>query len=390
MKPMAYSTPYDYNTDTIYTLDEKFREVTDDRFLYCIQEQQKWNIEKANLFKARLHTSQQYTLMEIDRLNELDKTFNKEFPSDHRKYVNSVQEIVSKMRCTLSGLKKVISEFRDKGKTKKNVTLMDDSALFTGPYMKNVFGWDSYSDNSAQELLDELNAFLKDADTCINLAVKMLQDEAAIINDPEQAFPIYIHDYQHSVSGNRTMIKMIESQRPDLENDFVKALDEAEDVKKLIASLFHAFNRDIFNYNSACWAIHEGRKADLTTEESLIWGRENERKVKRLRILLDHILELPNQMENVIKWKGMLSGYFVMRLLKWCGWDGTKNTAMLDYITKRCSGVIGVVKMGAVIAEKLKYAHKDYNVDANEQQAFNKEIDTFIDNLIAKANSSAS
>ena len=387
---MAFSNPYDYNIDTIQTLDEKFREVTDDRFLYCIQEQQKWNIEKANLFKARLHTSHQYTLMEIDRLKELDKTFNKEFPSDHRKYVNSVQEIVSKMRCTLSGLKKVISEFRDKGKTKKDVSLTDDTALFSGPYMKNVFGWDTYSDNSAKELLDELNAFLKDADTCINLAVKMLRDEAAIINNPDQAFPIFIHDYQHSVSGNRTMIKMIESLRPDLENDFVKALEEAEDVKKLIASLFHAFNHDKFNYNSACWAIHEGRKADLTTEESLIWGRENERKVKWLRILLDHILELPNQMENVIKWKGMLSGYFVMRLLNWCGWDGTKNTAMLDYITKRCSGVIRVVKMGAVIAEKLKYTHKDNNVDANEQQAFNKEIDTFIDNLIAKANSSAS
>ena len=123
----------------------------------------------------------------------------------------------------------------------------------------------------------------------------------------------------------------------------------------------------------------------------MIWGIENERKVKRLRILLDHIPELPNHMKNVIKWKGMLSGYFMMRLLKWCGWDGSKNTAMLDYITKRCKGVIGVVKMGAVIAERRKYIiHKDNGVNYEEQNAFNKEIDAFIDDLIAKENSSAS
>jgi hypothetical protein len=182
---------------------------------------------------------------------------------------------------------------------------------------------------------------------------------------------------------------MIESQRPDLDNDFVKALEDAEDAKLFIASFFHAYTREQFVYNSACVAIHEGKKAELTKEESLIWGLDNERKVKRLRLLLDHILELSEKMDDVIGWKGMLKGYFIMRLLYWCGWNGTKNDAILNYITKRCKGTIEVVKMSAVMTEKRKLAHLTAHDDQAQQLAFNRRIDAFIDDLEEKATESS-
>ena len=119
----------------------------------------------------------------------------------------------------------------------------------------------------------------------------------------------------------------------------------------------------------------------------MIWGRENEEQVKRLRLLLDHIQEFiaANLMEGVVGWEGMLKGYFVMRLLYWCGWKGTKNDAMLNYITKRCEGVIGVVKMGAVLSEKRKLATLSNSEDENQQNAFNMVIDAFVDGLIQKS-----
>ena len=386
---MAYSTPYDYNDDSIRHLDEKFGEIDCDRFLYCIQVQQKWDIEKVNNFIAQLRTSHVYALRELDRLRELDKTYNKEYPTNHRRYVTTAQEVVSKMSSTLSGLKKVVAEFRNKGKNKKEVSIMDDTPLYDGPYMNNLFGWDSYKDQSARDLLHELNSFLQDAQECIDIAVKMIEDEIAISQDPETAYPIYMDNYHRSVSDSRLLIKMIESQRPDLDNGFVKALEEAEDAKLFIASLFHTFSREQFIYNSACVAIHEGKKADLTKEESLIWGLENERKVKRLRLLLDHILELTEEMDGVIGWKGMLKGYFVMRLLYWCGWDGTKNDKILNYITNRCKGTIEVVKMNAVMTEKRKLARLTSHEDQVEQLAFNRQIDAFIDNLEENATESS-
>lgn len=380
---MAYSTPYDYNEESIRKLDEKFSEIENDRFLYCIQDQQKWDIEKVNNFIAQLRTSHTFTLKELDRLKQLEPTYNKEYSTNHRRYITTAQEVVSKMTSTLSGFKKIVAEFRNKGKNKKDVTIMDDTSLYTGPYMKNLFGWDVYQDQSAQDLLNELNSFLEDATECIDIAMKMITDEIAISNDPDTAFPIYQKDYYRSVSDSRLLIQMIESQRPDLDNDFVKALEEAEDAKKLIASLFHAFNRERFAYNSACVAIHEGKKAELTKEESLIWGLENETKVKRLRLLLDHILEFAEENEKVIGWEGMLKGYFVMRLLYWCGWNGTKNESMLNYITKRCEGKIDVVKMGAVMTEKRKLAKNLSPTEDHDQQlAFNRQIDAFIDSFV--------
>ena len=385
---MAYSTPYDYNEDSIRRLDEKFSEIEYDRFLYCIQEQQKWDIEKVNNFIAQLRTSHLYALKELDRLKQLEPTYNKEYPTNHRRYITTAQEVVSKMSSTLSGLKKIVAEFRNKGKNKKDVSIMDDTSLYTGPYMQDLFGWDTYKDQSAQDLLQELNSFLEDAQECIDIAVKMIEDEIAISQDPETAYPIYLDNYYRSVSDNRLFIKMIENQRPDLDNDFVQALVQADDSKRFIASLFHSFNRERFNLNCACVAIHEGKKAELTREESLIWGRDNEVKVKRLRLLLDHILELTENMEDVIGWKGMLKGYFVMRLLFWCGWNGSKNEAMLNYITKRCKGVIGVVKMGAVMTERRKLTRLTAKEDKAQQLAFNRQIDTFINSLEEKASES--
>ena len=378
---MLYTTPYDYSEDSIRQLDEKFREIENDRFLYCIQDQRKWDIEKVNHFIAQLRTSHLYALKELDRLKELEPTYNTEYSTNHRRYITTAQEVVSKMSSTLSGFRKIVTEFRNKGRNKKDVTIMDDTSLYSGPYMKNMFGWDTYQDKSAQDLLTELNSFLEDATKCIDIAVKMITDEISISNDPDIAYPIYQKDYQRTVSDSRLLINMIESQRPDLDNDFVKAIEEAEDAKELIASLFHTFNRERFAYNSACVAIHEGKKAELTSEESLIWGRDNEAKVKRLRLLLDHILELPDMMDDVIGWKGMLKGYFVMRLLYWCGWNGSKNEAMLNYITKRCKGKIDVVKMGAVMTEKRKLIHLSPAEDNELQQAFNLKIDVFIDYL---------
>ena len=384
---MAYSTPYDYNEDSIAKLDEKFSEVSNDRFFYCIQDQQNWTIEKVNNVISQLRTSHLYTLKELGRLEELDKTYNKHHYTNHRKYVTTAQEVVSRMRCTLSGLKKVVTEFRNKGKNKKDTTLMDDTALYSGPYMQNAFGMETYVDTCVQDLQTELNSFLADAEKCVDKAMNMISDERTISQDPELAYALYQNDYTRSVADNHTLITMIDSQRPDLENDFVKALEKAEDAKKLIAQLYHHFNRDRFNYNSACIAIHEGHKVDLTREESLIWGREKEEQVKRLRLLLDHIQEFiaANLMEGVVGWEGMLKGYFVMRLLYWCGWKGTKNDAMLNYITKRCEGVISVVKMGAVLSEKRKLALLSKSEDGNRQKAFNEVIDAFVDGLIRKS-----
>lgn len=208
---MAYSTPYDYNEESIEQLDEKFSEIDHDRFLYCIQDQQKWDIEKVNRIIAQLRTCHIYAMKELERLRKLEPIYNKEYPTNHRRYVTTAQEVVSKMSSTLSGMKKITAEFRNKGKNKKDVTIMDDTALFSGPYMQDAFGWDTYKEMNAQDLLKELNSFLEDANECVDIAMRMIKEEIAIRQDPDSAYPIYMNDYNRSVSDNKLLLRMIES-----------------------------------------------------------------------------------------------------------------------------------------------------------------------------------
>lgn len=93
-------------------------------------------------------------------------------------------------------------------------------------------------------------------------------------------------------------------------------------------------------------------------------------------------MELAEQRDDVIGWEGMLDGCFVMRLLFWCGWNGSKNEALLNYITKRCEGKVNVVKMGAVMRHKRLLVTINNDDIRQQQDTFNAEIDAFVDAIM--------
>ena len=68
-----------------------------------------------------------------------------------------------------------------------------------------------------------------------------------------------------------------------------------------------------------------------------------------------------------------------MHLLFWCGWNGSKNEDLLNYVTKRCEGKIRVVKMGAVMREKRLLVKFDNAEITRQQEAFNRAMDDFVD-----------
>ena len=164
-----------------------------------------------------------------------------------------------------------------------------------------------------------------------------------------------------------------------------EATQEAEDVKALIASLYHEFNHSDWNHFCACKTISDGRKVGLTKEESLLFGKDNTEIVIRIRVLLDHIMELAEQRDDVIGWEGMLDGCFVMRLLFWCGWNGSKNEALLRYIKYKCNGKIDVVEMGTVMYHKRKVFRLDNEERYKQQNTFNAEIDAFVDAIMGNS-----
>lgn len=382
---MPYSSHIDASEETLRMLDEKFTPVQDDRFLYSLQ-QKKRDLEGLLTFNARLQLSYDYTLQEYNRLQELRKTYNQEYPTEHKKYFSTAVKLMSKMRSTLSAFKKIVDEFHPKkkrgAKYKEGVTAYERTPLYNGPYSQDLFGWEVYPERSVKDLFNNLNDYLKLAKSCLKLCLEVIDEEKAIRNDPERAYELYKDSFNRSVSGNRRLIDDMIKNNVYFDNDIVKVMEEAKDVKALIANLYHEFNHSDWNHFCACKTISDGRKVGLTEEESLLFGKDNTETVIRIRTLLDHILELAEQRDDVIGWEGMLDGCFVMRLLFWCGWNGSKNEALLNYITKRCEGKVNVVKMGAVMRHKRLLVTINNDDIRQQQDTFNAEIDAFVDAIM--------
>ena len=378
---MGYPLYIEASEETLRKLDEKFKPVAEDRFLYSLQ-QKRWTIEEVHTFNARLQISYEYTSKEYERMKELRKTYNKEYPTDHKQYLSTAIELMGKMRSTLSAYRKIADGFRPKkkrgSKPKEGITACDRTTLYNGAYSQDAFGWEVYPDKAVKDLLNNLNDYLELAGKCLDLCLEVIDEEQAIRTTPEWAYALYKDSFDRSVSNSKRLIEFMKQQGGTIDHDIVKAIDEAKDVKQLIAELYHAFNHSDFNFFCACKTISDGQKVGMTPEEAALFGKDNIDKVIRIRTLLDHISELIDQRDDAIGWEGMLDGAFVMHLLFWCGWNGSKNEALLNYVTKRCEDKIRVVKMGAVMRVKRQLVNLDNAEIAKQQEAFNRAMDLFV------------
>lgn len=385
---MRYPLYIEASEETLRKLDEKFKPVAEDRFLYCLQ-QKRWTIEDIHKFNACLQISYDYTLKEYERIQELRKTYNREYPTDHKQYLSTAIELMGKMRSTLSAYKKIADGFQPKkkrgSKVKEGVTAFDRTPLYNGSYSQDAFGMEVYPDKAVKDLLKNLNGYLELAGKCLTICLEVIEEEKAIRANPEWAYTLYQESFDRSVSHCMRFIEDMKRSDEKVDHDMVKAMEEAKDVKQLIAELYHSFSHSDFNFFCACKTVSDGRKAGMTPEESALFGKDNSENVVRIRTLLEHIQKLIDQRDDAIGWEGMLDGVFVMHLLYWCGWNGSKNDALLNYVTKRCEGKVKVVKMGAVMRVKRKLAYKDNNVVAQEQQAFNGDMDHFVDAILGNS-----
>ena len=211
---MGYPLYIEASEETLRKLNEKFKPVAEDRFLYSLQ-QKRWTIEEVHTFNARLQISYSYTQNEYERIQELRKTYNREYPTNHKKYLSTAIELMGKIRSTLSGYKKIVDGFRPRKKrgrkVKEGVTDYDRTSLFRGTYSQDAFGWEAYPDKEiVKDMLKNLNDYLKLARMCLELCLEVIDEEKEIRNTPDWAYALY----QDSFDRGRMKILTMKSSRP--------------------------------------------------------------------------------------------------------------------------------------------------------------------------------
>lgn len=363
--------------DTLLMLDDSLSQASVDRFVYGLQ-QRKWKEWDIIQFTATIRNSHTYAIMENGRLKDWKGTFNEEYATDHNTYFTTAERSMNRIRCTLSGIKKAVTKLCYTSKKQLPAdadipTVYERSPLMNGQYSPDLFGLDAYG-QSVKRLYEELVSYLETASENVDLCLEVIERENYMRQHPEEIVEVHDKCYRATFSHSQSIIKRFLNAGMNMDNDIVKAIEDADDAQKQIAELFHMLNVDQWNDYVICRATTEAQNIGLAKDELFLWGRERRDQVLRVRKLLQHLDEL--EMKKVKKGNA-LSGYFLMRLFIWCDINDDRQHGVLrDYIARNYNGI--VVKIGAVNAEKRKCLLLDNSENRRQQADFNTAIDDFL------------
>ena len=365
--------------DTLLMLDDSLPQASADRFVYGLQ-QRKWKEWDITQFTASVRNSHTYAIMENSRLKEWKETFNEEYATDHNTYFTTAERSMNRIRCTLSGIKKAVTKLCYTSKKQLPAdadipTVYDRSPLMNGQYSPDMFGLDAYG-QSVRRLYEELVSYLETASENVDLCLEVIERENYMRQHPEEIIEVHDKCYLVTMNHSRSIIKRFlnSDSNINVDNDILRAIEDADDAQEQIAELFHMLNVDQWNDYVVCRATAEAQNIGLEKDELLLWGRERREQVMRVRKLLQHLDEL--EMKKVKKGSA-LSGYFLMRLFSWCDINDDRQHGVLrDYIARNYNGI--VVKIGAVNAEKRKCLLLDNSENRRQQADFNTAIDDFL------------
>lgn len=375
---MVLDNSLEKTEDTLLMLDDSLPQASVDRFVYGLQ-QRKWNEWDITQFTASVRNSHTYAIMENSRLRGWKDTFNDEYATDHNQYFTTAERSMNRIRCTLSGIKKAVTKLCYSSKKQLPAdadipTVYERSPLLNGQYSPDLFGLDAYG-QSVKRLYEELVAYLNTACENIDMCLEVIERENEMRQHPEEIVEVHDKCYQTTFMHSQGIIKRFLNSSANVDNDILKAIEDADDAQGMIVELFHMLNVDQWNDYVVCRATAEALNSGLDRDELFLWGRERRDQVMRVRKLLAHLDEL--DMKKVKKGSA-LSGYFLMRLFSWCDInDESQHGVLREYVARKYNGI--VVKMGAVNAEKRKCLLLDNCENRRQQEAFNSAIDEFLE-----------
>lgn len=370
--------------DSLQMLDESLPKATVDRFLYGLK-QRNWDEPAIMVFTVSIRNSHSYALLENTRLNKWKSTFNDEYATDHNNYFSTAEAAMNRMRSTLKGIIETVFKFCYKSNKQlpadvETPLVLERTPLLKGPYSKDMFGTDLYG-KTVLMLFEELISFLNTAEDNVTICLEVIERENYLRQHVEEVNEVYDRCFEETFRHNRSVIRRLKEANANIDNDIMKAIEDAEDTQRMIADLFHMLNVEEWNDYVVCKAVYDANKKGLDKKELFLWGKERTDHVMRVRTLLEHLSDLDMKIE---KQKGVVGGEFLMRLFKWCNIkDNSHHSVLLEYVTDKIlsapnSRFVKVVHIGAVKAEKKKLLMIDNDERNRLQNNFNEALDAFV------------
>ncbi len=371
------------NLHEIISICETFEKDGGDR-LMCAMDMRRWDIEEIERLLVYIVQSRQKMETELNRLRKYESGFNDMFATDHNDYYNSVANLLNRIRSHSSPLKTILKKtcsHKHPNKKKcqkyniKSKSVRKESVLAANSYQKPLYTIDDPT-TPPQFLgfFHELQKFFKDEKECMEICVRVLNDEAEIRKDPVKSK--YILDKYRRKAFNK-----LRGQIMLISDDMISTLKEITPAYQRFKSFAtdEAFAQEEFHKHNVTDMDHfclielamAKQHNQLDNDELANWG-DNPRWVKIIKYVIKHFDELlPAFFTH--KMMGRFQYYF-------CKWALPNNISnATKYFAKHYNGKWKVSKYGAVNSHG-----KNYDQHSAEVIDFHHAIET----LLKKANMS--
>lgn len=389
---MVLEKHIDKTEESLQMLDDSLPQATVDRFLYGLK-LRNWDEEAIMAFTVKIRNSHSYALLENTRLTKWKATFNEEYATNHNKYFTTAEAAMNRMRSTLKGITDAVIKFcyRSNKALPADVDapmVLERTPLLKGPYSKDMFGTDLYG-KTVMLLFEELISYLNTAEDNVTICLDVIARENYLREHVDEVNEVYDKCFEETFRNNRSVIKRLKEANVIVDNDILKAFEDAEDTQQMIANLFHMLNVDEWNDYVLCKAVHDAGMAGFDKKELFLWGIERAAHVIRVRTLLEHLSEIDSTEHGIKieKQEGVVSGEFLMRLFVWCDInENSSHSVWLEYVSDKILSAPGcrftkVAKIGAIKAERIKLASVGIDETNKLQKMFNLAMDAFVDNF---------
>ena len=365
------------NLHDIIRICEIFIKEGGDR-LMCAMDMRKWDLDEIERLAVYIVQSRQKMETELIRLKKYKDDFNDMFATDHNNYYNSVATLLSHIRSHTSPLKNLLKKTCSRRHPNQKAcqlynikpkSVSKESVLAAGTYQKPLFNIeDPTTPAQVSGLFRELKKFFADEKECMEICVKVLNDEAEIRKDPVKSK--YVLD-----KYRRKAFEKLRGQIMLISDDMISTLKEITPAYQRFKSFatdeafaqeeFHKHNitdMDHFCLIELAVAKHKNK---LENDELANWG-DNPAWVKRIKYVIKHFDELlPGNFSH--KMMGKFQYYF-------CKWALPGNISnATKYFIKHYKGKWKVSKYAAVNSHG-----KDYDHNSAEVIEFQSAIDTLL------------
>ena len=181
------------NLHEIIRICEIFIKEGGDR-LMCAMDMRKWDLDEIERLAVYIVQSRQKMETELNRLRKYQYDFNDMFATDHNDYYNSVAIMLKHIRSHTSPLKTLLKKTCNHKHPNQKVcqrhhikpkSVRKESVLASDTYQKPIFSIDDPTTPAqVSGLFRELKKFFADEKECMEICVKVLNEEAEIRKDP--------------------------------------------------------------------------------------------------------------------------------------------------------------------------------------------------------------